>query len=653
LHTGFKPAGNTVLLRPPGPIHPAANTPEEETAAVPSRDAEKLGSQGASSIQAAKRAAVPKLFFEVLPERSGYLYHHARWAVIWAMLANFTICAIKFAGFFFVTPSAALLSEALHSLGDGINSITLWVGLVRGNRPPDRTHPFGYGLETNFWALFASFFLFVSAGYAVWSGVQRFLHPEPLEHLGLVMAILVISIVVELLAVRTAARAVLEEVGLPSQGWSDINRAFQNIKHVVAPTTRFVFYEDALALLGALFVLMAIVVTQFSISFGWLSEAYLSWPDAIASIAVGLVLLTLAINLLRYNRGFLIGSAAPEPVEQKIQDVVMSLHGVSQLVDLKTIDQGLAGTIVHMKVEVEPDTMVRDVDDLTEHIKSKVQQRVPSVRQVFIEVLADETELTWEEQFQQLIIQGHKDAVLTSREETMLRRVVEFKDAVARDIMVPRTDVEYVDIQTSLSTLADLMIETGHTRVPVYEDHVDNLVGLVTSRDVFAKLRSNALDTPLSSILLPLEIYPENKPVTDLLEDFKRKKMKLAVVADEHGGFSGVVTIQDLLEEIVGEIGDAHGPEEAQLQRLDDYQLRVSGKYDIEDLNERYGFAFPVDEFKTLGGFVFGLLGREPEAGDAVTFEDLTLRVETVEGPRITSVIIASPAVLPSTPGES
>jgi CBS domain containing-hemolysin-like protein len=129
--------------------------------------------------------------------------------------------------------------------------------------------------------------------------------------------------------------------------------------------------------------------------------------------------------------------------------------------------------------------------------------------------------------------------------------------------------------------------------------------------------------------------------------------MKLAVVADEHGGFSGVVTIQDLLEEIVGEIGDAHGPEEAQLQRLDDYQLRVSGKYDIEDLNERYGFAFPVDEFKTLGGFVFGLLGREPEAGDAVTFEDLTLRVETVEGPRITSVIIASPAVLPSTPGES
>jgi cation diffusion facilitator family transporter len=583
----------------------------------------------------------------------GLLFHHAKQAVWWALLSNVCIFVIKLLGALFVAPSAALFSEALHSLGDAINSVTLLIGITWGSRPPDRTHPFGYGLETNFWALFASFFLFVSAGYAVYKGVDNLINPVVIDHYGLMSLILVVSIAVELIAVRTAAQAVLEEVGIEAKGWQIIAKAWANINLVVSPTTRFVFYEDSLALLGAFVVLLSIGITQLGVYYGVLPLAFRHWPDAIASIIIGVLLLILGFNLLRFNRGFLLGAAASELVESKITSIVKTVNGVSQVHDLKTIDQGLAGLIVHMSVEVEPDTPVKDVDDLTDRIKQRLSRQLSNVRQVFIEVLANETEENWAEQFEVLLEQGSAQGLLKPREKAMLRRMYDFTETVAGDVMVPRMDVEYVSVETSLTDVADLMIETGHTRLPVYEEHVDNLVGLVQARDLFEKIRQNDLDAPLKSILRELDIYPENKPITDLLEEFKRKKIKLAVIADEHGGFAGVVTIEDLLEEIVGELWDDDEQEEIEIEVLDDQRLLVNGKMEIEDLNDRYDCNIPTDEFKTIGGFVFGQLGREPEGGDQVTFEDLTLTVQEAEGARITKVLIESPTPLqPQTPPE-
>jgi cation diffusion facilitator family transporter len=574
-----------------------------------------------------------------------FVYHHAQRAVVAAMVFNFFMAALKLGLAVTVSKSAALFSEGLHSLADGINSVFLLIGIIRGNRAPDRTHPFGYGLETNFWALIASVALFLSAFYAILHGVDRFTHPVAFENTWVAAVILLVSVVGEMFALRVASEAVLQEVGVESSGFDAIPKALKNIRHVVAPTTRFVFYEDGLALLGAFVALISVLITELMLVIGWLSDAYAHLPDAIASMIIGGMLLILALNLLRYNRGFLIGSSAPALVEKRIEEMVTSIHGVSQVTDLKTIDQGLSGLIVHLKVEVEPDTQVKDVDDLTDRIKDRIQSRMSTVRQVFIEVLADETEEEWGEKFEQLIEQGKQQGVLKPREEMMLKNLYEFTESVVSDIMVPRTDVEYLDIETPLTEVADLIIETGHSRLPVFEEHVDNIVGVIQARDVYRLIRQGSLDVPLREILREIDIYPENKPVSDLLEDFKRNKIHVAAVADEHGGFSGLVTIEDLLEEIVGELWDEHEVEETLLQVTGPNKVLVSGKVEIEELNEQFAWNIPSDDFKTLGGFVFGQLGREPEQGDVVMFEELSLTVTETEGPRIKTITIetASP----------
>jgi cation diffusion facilitator family transporter len=572
------------------------------------------------------------------------VYHSARGAVVWALIFNLIIAGLKLLVASF-TRSAALFSEGLHSLADAFNSVTLLVGITRGNRAPDRTHPFGYGLETNLWALTASFVLLISALWSIHTGVERMQQTHVLENYGWAVVILIISIILEILAVQRASQAVLQEVGVEAKGLLQIPKAFVHIRQVVGPTTRFVFYEDVLALLGAMVALTAVLISEFAEQLGILTEEYQHWPDAIGSIVIGLMLLVLAVNLFRYNRGFLTGSAAPAMVENKIEEMVLSTHGVSQVCDMKTIDQGISGLIVHMTVEVDPDTQVKDVDDLTERIKERLSERFQNIRseQVFIEVLADESEDQWRDHFEKLVSQGLEQGVLKPREEAMLRNVYDFTESVVRDVMIPRTDVEYVDVDSPLAEVAELMIETGHSRLPVYKEHVDNIVGMVHSRDVFELIRNHKLDTPLATLIREIDIYPENKPVTDLLEDFKRKKIRMAVVADEHGGFSGVVTIEDLMEEIIGEIWDEDEPQEKMLTLLDPKRMLVNGKCDIDELNERFRLNIPIDEFKTIGGFVFGTLGREPEQGDKVTFEELVLTVTEIEGPRIVHVMIESP----------
>jgi len=168
-------------------------------------------------------------------------------------------------------------------------------------------------------------------------------------------------------------------------------------------------------------------------------------------------------------------------------------------------------------------------------------------------------------------------------------------------------------------------------------------VGLVHAKDIFEKVLNNQLDTPLFELVREIAIYPENKPIADLLEDFKRDKIRVAAVADEHGGFAGLVTVEDVIEEIIGEIWDEHEEEETMLEFLSPTQVKVNGKVDIEDLNEELDLALPFDDFKTVGGYVFGELGREPEPGDEVLFEDLKFTVQEADGPRVISLLLESP----------
>lgn len=576
-----------------------------------------------------------------------HAYQHAESSLWIAFLVNLAIGGIKFFAWT-VSGSPSVFSESLHSFGDGANSIALILGNKFSQRPPDRSHPFGYGLEANVWALAACVFLIGTSAWAISEGVRHWTMPHAptsgTEGFLFSAGILVLSIFLEIVAVRRAAQAVLAEAQLESSGFlHTFILAFQHIRHVLSPTTRFVFWEDNIALFGAILALIAVTVSHFGVQWGILPPEVAHIPDASASILIGLTLAGMAIYLFRHNRGILTQTSASPKTEKRIADLVTSLYGVSEVLDLKTVDHGLAGLTVHLQVQVDPYTQVKDVDDLTERIKEKIQNRVSHVTQVFVEVLADESEIEWGEKFYSLVEQGRNEGVLDAREEILLRNVYDFTEATVKDIMIPRIDVEYVEIETPLSEVADLIIETGHSRLPVFKENVDDLVGMVHSRDVFDKIRKNQMNTPLAEIVREIDIYPENKPISDLLEDFKRNKIRIAAVADEHGGFAGLVTVEDVIEEIIGEIWDEHEEEEPMWTLLEPNRVMVNGKCEIEDLNEQLNLNIPFDDFKTVGGFVFGALGREPEPDDQATFEDLTFTVKEADGPRIISVLLESP----------
>jgi cation diffusion facilitator family transporter len=573
-------------------------------------------------------------------------YRHAESSLWLAFLVNLIIGGLKFVAWI-VSGSPSVFSESLHSFGDAVNSIALILGNKFSRRPPDRSHPFGYGLEANVWALAACVFLVVTSAWAVSEGVRHLTaRPESFSEQAFLFSItiLLVSIILELIAVHRASVAVLEEVQVESRHFfHTFLQAYRHIRHVVSPTTRFVFYEDNIALLGALLALVAVTLSHVSVQFGLLSPATAHWPDAMASILIGLLLCGMAFYLFRHNRGILTQTSASPSVENRIIDLATNLSGVSEVLDLKTVDHGMAGLTVHLQVEVDPYTQVKDVDDLTERLKEKIQKRIRSVKQVFVEVLADESEIEWGEKFDTLLKQGRAEGVLDAREEILLRNVYEVTERAVRDIMIPRIDVDSVELDTPLAEVADKFIETGHSRLPVFGENVDDLIGLVHGRDIFDHIRRGEPDRPLADFVREIEIFPENKPVTDLLEDFRRDKIRMAAVADEHGGFAGLVTVEDVMEEIIGELWNEHEEEEPLLTFLDARNVLVSGKCDIEDLNERLDIDLPYDDFKTVGGYVFGALGREPEPGDSVSFEDLTFTVKEADGPRIIAVLVESP----------
>ncbi|MGE0199851.1 MAG: cation diffusion facilitator family transporter [Candidatus Melainabacteria bacterium] len=607
---------------------------------------------------ASSAPAIPLKTTVGFPTSPGYLYQHATSSILVAMAVNFLIAAVKGLAWA-ISQSPVMLSESLHSLGDGINSIALLIGIRLSQRQPDKTHPFGYGLEASVWAVPACVLLAVFSGIAIWHGWNRLSEPE--SHMNFLpgldwidpfyfsVVILIISVVMEIFALERASRAVLEEVGYPDDlvspfGLSVMN-ALPRLKQVVGPTTRFVFYEESIALLGALLALVAITLSQFSVELGLLDKEYAHYPDVVASMFIGVLMLGMAVYLFFHNRSILTGTAAGPKVQQKIHDLVLSLHGVSAVHDLAIIDRGPAGLSIHMKVEVEPDTMVKDVDDLVERIKEKIHRRIPNVgaEQVFIEVLADETDTEWGERFLSLIQEGREVAVLKPREEALLRNLYRFTEVTVYEVMVPRTDVIAVEINTTLNDLANMVVEVAHSRYPIYEGNVDNVVGMVHARDIFEHIQKQQMAISVSDIMRPISIYPENKPASDLLEDFKRNKLQMAAVVDEHGGFAGIVTIEDLMEEIVGDIWDEHDEEELEFELRAPNQVYVNGKYEISHLNERLKLNVPDDDFMTVAGFVFGELGREPKAGDQITFEDLTITVAGVDAHRITHVLIESP----------
>jgi magnesium and cobalt transporter len=570
---------------------------------------------------------------------------HAMSAVLVAMLANVVIAFAKLGVGLWITKSTALIAEGLHSLTDAFNSVTLLIGLIQGKRPSDRSRPYGYGLETNFWALLASLLLFISALVSIVMGWQRFQAPPAhVENPFWGILILLFSIIFEIFALSSASRAILQEVGVTAGHFDLITTAFKHVKKVQSPTTRFVFFEDTVALFGALIAFFAIALSELGLKYHWLPVEYSHWPDSIASISIGLLLLVLAINLFSYNRSFLTGASASASVEEKLQALALETQGISAILDFKTMDQGINGLFAQLKVEVDPDIPIRDVDDIIDHLKERMQKRVPNLRDVIVEVVADESEEHWKDVFNKLLVEAEENELIRPSESKIFRNVFDFSEAQLWDVMVPRTDVIMAEVSMTVGEVADLFVEHRHSKLPVYKENVDSLVGLVHERDVLRCLREGKAEHPLHPLLRELPIYPENKVLSDILEDFKRDRFQMAAVVDEHGGFAGMVTISDVVEELVGALWeDEQEIVEDDLVEISPNLWQIAGKMEIEDLNKALGLSLPVDDFQTIAGFVFGMLGREPQVHDTVQFEDFDFTVQELEGLRIKTLHLSSP----------
>lgn len=236
-----------------------------------------------------------------------------------------------------------------------------------------------------------------------------------------------------------------------------------------------------------------------------------------------------------------------------------------------------------------------------------------------------------------------EEEAIESEERRLIHSIFEFGDTVVREVMVPRPDMVAIDADATVEDGMEHAMEGGYSRIPAYSETTDNIVGLVYLKDLVRRARAGGAKETVREVLRPATFVPEQKRVAELLREMQSQQFHMAMVVDEHGGTAGLVTLEDLLEEIVGEITDEYDIAEPGVERLSGGLLRVPGKLPIDDLSEELDMELPDTEWDTVGGLVFNLLGHVPEPGETVYFEGLLFRCERVQGRRIVSVVISRP----------
>jgi CBS domain containing-hemolysin-like protein len=260
---------------------------------------------------------------------------------------------------------------------------------------------------------------------------------------------------------------------------------------------------------------------------------------------------------------------------------------------------------------------------------------------VFGERPADEHENVHSaEELRIIVEQSQEGGVLQAQDADLLEGVFEFSEKNAREVMTPRTDVDALDINATLDETLAMIDESGRSRYPVYEDTIDNIVGLVLAKDLIPILRAPPPDFDLRSIMRPVHVVPGSREVEGVLADFKRLKEHMAIVLDEYGGTAGLVTMEDLLEEIVGEILDEYDEPPDHPEREGADLVVLPGGTNISEMNERFGLDVPDEDYTTIGGFIFGALGRLPVAGDRITAGGAVFVVRAMDGRRIDTLAV-------------
>ncbi len=250
-----------------------------------------------------------------------------------------------------------------------------------------------------------------------------------------------------------------------------------------------------------------------------------------------------------------------------------------------------------------------------------------------------ETEAHSEAELRMLLVSSAEQGEIEHGEEEMLSNVFEFADKEASDVMVPRPEVVGIDVNMPPEEALAAILESPYTRYPVFRGTLDEIVGVLHVRDLVEALHEGAA-FKLEELLRPATVVPETKDLAALLTEFRRTSQHLAIVVNEYGATEGIVTLEDLIEQIIGDIEDEFDLPDETVERIDDETIRIDGTFTIDDFNEEFMVALPDEDYNTVGGFVFGELGRAPEPGDAVHLEHLTFTVESIEGQRIDKLTV-------------
>jgi putative hemolysin len=249
------------------------------------------------------------------------------------------------------------------------------------------------------------------------------------------------------------------------------------------------------------------------------------------------------------------------------------------------------------------------------------------------------------EELRLIVERGGEQGVLEAEEEQMINAVIELGERRVHEVMIPRVAMAALPDDATLEQSIDLVVDVGHSRIPVYHDSIDEIVGILYAKDLLPYLKPDAGPrAALRKLLRPPVLVPESMTVDDLLHEFQRRKVHIAIVLDEYGGTAGLVTIEDLLEEIVGEIQDEYDVEEPMVDRLSDHEARVDGRADVDELLELFDLDLKLEdeeEYDTVGGLIYHRVGGVPQPGDVVEVDGLRLTVESTDGRRVGKVLVA------------
>jgi putative hemolysin len=264
-----------------------------------------------------------------------------------------------------------------------------------------------------------------------------------------------------------------------------------------------------------------------------------------------------------------------------------------------------------------------------------------SLRLLGLEPPGAERDVYSEAEIRMLLHRSTEEGELEQQEQEMLYKVFDFADKEVADVMVPRPQVVALSVDLPPEECLAAVVDSPFTRYPVYRGSPDEVVGILHVRDLFSALNDRGIaKVRVEELVRPAVVVPETKDLAAMLAEFRRSNQHMAIVVDEYGSMAGIVTLEDLLEEIVGEIEDEFDLPDESVERIDDETIRIDGTFPIDDFNEQFETTIPIDDYHSMGGFVFGLLGRAAEPGDTVEYDGLDFRVLEVEGSRIDKLAV-------------